>query len=296
MTRESQAIFAHFDPDGLVAPHVRRHLAELAATVDHVVIVSTAPLTARSHRRLAQYGQVITRRNEGYDFASWREGILRTVDWSAPPRLVIGNDSTIGPLRPLRSMIASMDAKGADVWGATVSYQYERHLQSFYLVCDPKVVADSAFRAFWESMTPISKRMFVIERYELGFSRLMRVKGYSLAGYFEPTPREQFLCDLRHRRAMVGNKGWDKLRRPWELWRDTTRIPGAGSNPMVGLWDRAIPDGRLPFVKFDSIRDDPYHLGSEQMIARCEKAFPRMFDGVREYIDRTRAAYALLRA
>jgi rhamnosyltransferase len=279
----TEAVFAHFDPDGLVAPHVTGHLDALTTVCDRITVVSTAPLGPESRRRLQEYGTLIERPNEGYDFGSWQAGILGSVDWARPPRLIMANDSTIGPLRPLERMLSEMAETDADVWGAALSDQLGTHLQSFFLVCEPRVVGSPHFRAFWESFEPLSRRWFVINRYELGLSRMLLAAGYRLRGYFTPTPDEQALCDARFADAQDPSR------------RRADDPPPVGSNPMLGLWDRALPDGRLPFVKLEALRDDPYDLGAENTLSQCEQAFPEQFAGVREYLDRTRQSYAELR-
>ena len=281
----TEAVFAHFDPDGLVAPHVTRHLDALATVCDRITVVSTSALRPEGRRTLGAYGALVERTNEGYDFGSWQAGILGTVDWARPPRLIIANDSTVGPLRPLDRMLEEMSGTDTDVWGAALSHQYGTHLQSFFLVVEPHVVAAPHFRAFWESVTPLDRRWFVIHRYELGLSRMLVAADFRLKGYFTPSPEEQELCDARRADAQASDA---PRRRPDD-------VPRIGSNPMLGLWDRALPDGRLPFVKMEALRDDPYRLGAEQTLTRCEQAFPDHFVGVREYLDRTREAYVGLR-
>jgi rhamnosyltransferase len=289
MRVDTQAVFAHFDPDGLVAPHVTRHLEALSTVCDRITVVSTAALTPEGRRTLREHGELLERPNEGYDFGSWQAGVLDSVHWARPPRLIIANDSTVGPLRPLARMLDEMSDTDADVWGAALSEEYGTHLQSFFLVCDPRVVGGPYFRAFWESIQPLDRRWFVIHRYELGLSRMLLAAGYRLRGYFTPSPDERVLCDARRAEAQAA---LDPPRRRRMGSVDEVRV---GSNPMLGLWDRALPEGRLPFVKLEFLRDDPYHLGAEQAVARCETAFPKHFDGVREYLARTREAYLGLR-
>ena len=281
----TEAVFAHFDPHGHVAPHVIGHLDALAAVCDRLTVVSTAPLQPTAKRTLSGYGSLVERENSGYDFGSWRAGILGSVDWARPPRLIIANDSTVGPIRPLGRMLSEMDRTDADVWGAALSHQYGTHLQSFFLVFPPHVVGGRHFRAFWESIAPLDRRWFVIHRYELGLSRMLQAAGHRLRGYFTPTPEEQALSDARRAEAEAAAP----------TRRHADELPPVGSNPMLGLWDRAIPDGRLPFVKMEALRDDPYGLGAAETLARCEQAFPGHFGGVREYLERTRDSYAGLR-
>ena len=65
-------------------------------------------------------------------------------------------------------------------------------------------------------------------------------------------------------------------------------------NPSYVFWDAAL-DGRLPFTKIEVLRDDPYRMGNDRILATLERAHPEAFDGVREYIDRTRDQIRQLR-
>jgi hypothetical protein len=84
---------------------------------------------------------------------------------------------------------------------------------------------------------------------------------------------------------------WE-VRREWRhrrISRPTRRLlsPGAVHDPMISLWDRAL-DGRLPFVKLRTLREDPYRIGSERMLTALEQAHPQVFGPVRDYLERTR--------
>jgi lipopolysaccharide biosynthesis protein len=259
----SLAAFAHFDPDGLVAPHVERHIRELSTVADRLVIVSTAPLTDRARATLASYGELIERENVGYDFCSWRAALLPALsDGTRWDRVLISNDSCVGPLRPYRRILTEMATSGADVWGVALSRQFEPHIQSFFVCFEAPVVRSSLLYAFWNAVTPLANRWFVVNRYELGLSRLLRTAGFTLGAYYDMKTGGQ----------------------------------PADGNPMIIHWDKALDGGLLPFVKVEVLRDDPAGFGADLMLRRCEERFPEQFEGVRDYIERTREAIALARA
>ena len=62
-------------------------------------------------------------------------------------------------------------------------------------------------------------------------------------------------------------------------------------NPAVAFADRVLLDDRLPLVKFDTLRYDPYALSADHLLAQCEAARPETFDGVRDFLSRTRDRY-----
>jgi lipopolysaccharide biosynthesis protein len=270
-------VFAHFDPQGEAAPHVLRHLDALNDAADRVVVVTTAQLTASARHELGARGEVVERANEGYDFYSWRTGLEHIGDWFRYDHVLLANDSVVGPVLPYPRILAAMEHR-APAWGIVKSQERTPHLQSFVMGFFPPALRSPLFQAFWRGMVPLSQRSEVIVRYELGLARLLAVAMLDTSAYFEPTRRDDAIG--RRRRARLASGESRRLLRR-----------GGAYNPMIALWDRAL-DGRLPFVKIETLRDDPYRLDGDRMLAACERAHPDAFDGVRRYLERTRADYA----
>src|SRR3954452_8948341 len=136
---------AHYDPRGLVAPHVRRQLQALAASVDRLVVVTTSDLEEASRRFLSEHGRLIERANYGYDFFSYRAGLLAE-DLTPYDEVTVCNDSYVGPLRPYTDVYGSMSAEPVDFWGLTETDRVSHHVQSFFVTFRAWVVGSRAFR------------------------------------------------------------------------------------------------------------------------------------------------------
>lgn len=309
------AVFAHFDPQGEVAPHVTRHLQELRRVVDQLVIVTTAELSDEARDVLRRHGDLIERTNEGYDFYSWKVGLDSVPEWHRVDHLLLANDSVVGPLVSYQTIMRRMAERGAAFWGVTRSMEVEPHLQSFVLGFGRDALRSPLLRAFWRSMVPLNRRAEVIAQYERGLSRLLNAAGLIGEPYFEPTWWDERVGRLRRAR-LTAVRNLDERRRdlllagagritPMRTLREARRELRRGMliketrqylrrdafyNPMISLWDRAL-DGRLPFVKIETLRDDPYRLGADRMLAACERAYPEQFAGVREHLRRTEADY-----
>lgn len=284
------AVLAHYDPHGQLAPHARRHAQALAGAVDRLIVVSTAELTASARRELSGIGELVERANAGYDFGSWQHGLAHAGDWTRLERVVIANDSTVGPLRPLAQVLGE-PGDGRAVRGVVRSDEHGPHLQSFLLAFGPALLRDPVFAGFWRGMVPLRRRAEVVLRYEVGLGRLLSAGGYRLDPYFAPSRRDRSRMGVhRARRAFgVAAASSDPAR---VAFRAALRRP---PNPMITAWDAAL-DGRLPYVKLETLRDDPARVGRERMLAALERAQPAAMDGVRAYLDRTRGAYSDLRA
>ena len=58
--------------------------------------------------------------------------------------------------------------------------------------------------------------------------------------------------------------------------RERSREPW---NPAAALADRALDHGRLPYVKLDTLRFDPYGLGADKLLGYCERELPQRSPG-----------------
>ena len=282
------AVMAHYDPVGEVAPHTRRHVEALVADVEEVVVVSTADLGEEEEGWLRERVRLVRRENYGYDFLSYARGLEAAGDLSRFDEVVICNDSFVGPLRPYREVFAAMAPRAVDFWGLTRSDRVEPHLQSFFVVFRPWVVESEAFTGFWSRMIPLSDRRQVILQYEVGLTTTLAGAGFSWASFYEESDADRSLARRRVRWWAAHRVGLSPSR------ATLTRLRRRGSeawNPAIALADVSLDGGRLPYVKIDTLRYDPYGLGAGRLLAGCEDRFPEHFDGVREWLDRTAVHY-----
>jgi hypothetical protein len=285
------AVFAHFDPGGQVAPHVERYLAQLRDAVDRLVVVSTAKLDAAARGTLEGFGDLVERENVGYDFASWKTGLDHVRGWDRFDRVLICNDSVVGPMRPLTGILGAGAPKDVDFWGMTSSNDVSPHVQSWFVVFEREAVGSGLLHGFWAALQPLGSRAEVVRRYEVGLSRLLLTAGLRMGTYLRVRTPAAIRAELRHRVALQKLPIKDRPPRP--TGRRTFRDPRW--NPTYVLWDAVLDDGRLPFVKLDVLRDDPYDIGGEDALARLEAAYPAELAGVREYLERTRGEFERLR-
>lgn len=285
------AVMAHYDPDGQLAPHAARTAAALATVADRVLLVSTAGLTGAARELVPAGVELLERENSGYDFGSWKAGLTAAGvldEWDADTEVVVCNDSCVGPLVPYEQLFDAMAGRDCDFWGITRTLRRGLHVQSFFVVFRPWVTGSQAFRRFWTEMEPLSDRRQVIARHEVGLSAALHAAGFASDSYFREDATDRALARRRHlwwaaqAAAMRprGSRAAALRRMPREPW-----------NPMAALADRALHGARLPVVKLDTLRYDPYRLGSAVLLERCERAYPAAFAGVGEHLARTGGSY-----
>ena len=234
------AILAHWSSDGALDRSLI-HLGENLRALDYdVLLVTTAPTSIDS---LAQASSsfafgVVTRRNEGYDFQSWRRGLevarRRGLGFD---RLVMTNGSMHGPISPMDHIVAKMDAFGT--WGMTESMDFRRHIQSWWLGFGADSLGHPGFDRYWGRVRPATNKWGTILAHELRWADEL-----SLAG-----PAVPYVSVEQH---------------------------GCAGNPLFFGWRELIEEFGMPFVKrslFLQNYDRVDMTGSREFIAANADGF-----------------------
>jgi hypothetical protein len=162
---------------------------------------------------------VLRRSNVGYDFGSWAVALDRYPAIGAADQVLLVNDSLAGPFQSIDHLFKMFDDTGADVWGLTDSSQLGTyHLQSYCIGFKHGCLQEPPLAKFWRDISIESTRDDIINRYEIGLSRLLH--------------REHFSVDAAFRHAEV--------------------VRG-GDNPTIHGW-RKLLDLGYPFVKRQLLR------------------------------------------
>jgi lipopolysaccharide biosynthesis protein len=162
---------------------------------------------------------VLRRPNIGYDFGSWATALDRYPAIRALPAVLLFNDSLAGPFAPIDHLLGHFQRSNADVWAITDTRQLRHHLQSYCLGFKGGCLEAAPLRDFWGGIRVEPSRDTVIERYELGLSRLLA--------------REHLVVD-------VAIPSW--------------RVVDIDDNPTILGWRRLL-DAGLPFVKRQILRE-----------------------------------------
>ncbi len=297
MTRRL-ALVAHYDPRGEAAPHLLRQLDELGAQFDDVVLATTVDLTPQAADAISARATLVRRANYGHDFGSWRDGLERN-DWAQGyDELLLTNDSYVGFFRPLGEIIRTMSARPVEFWGITRTARHSPHVQSYFLHFTSEALHSQAFRSFWTDSKPATDRQSAIQLQEVGISRAMVDAGYRFDSYFTPTRGERL-------RAVRRGVHWlRKRRRQFPARFDTLedgyfdarnhRDPAEADNLnwSTAFADATLDGGRLPLIKLDTLRYDPYWLGAGDLLDALEQRYPEAMEGVRDFLQETAPFYA----
>lgn len=256
-------VIAHYDPAGRLAEYLLRFLAHLQARAQRVVLVSTG-LAVAPAARAGQYAQVMVRSNFGYDFWSYKLGIDALGDLSRFDRLWVLNSSFV-IFDPALLCERFLDWKGeADLLGLTHSSEVRPHVQSYCFAFNRHLLGSIAFGQWWSGMIPISDRLQVIPKYELGMTAHFAQAGFSTAAVFEPTPAERVLAVLRGIETR-------NLQLPPAAGAGPVRLSLRDAehlNPTHYVWEGLLE--RCGVLKMDLVRENAHGLDLQDLSHRLQ--------------------------
>lgn len=188
-------LFVTYAPVATLKAHVAAHLSELmdgGVAVLLVINTDIAPGDIKiAPALLGRLAACVVRENLGLDFAAW--GHLHTLYGHRiqPDRLMLVNDSIVGPLdKPaFQAMLARMRRSDADVIGLTENYERRYHLQSFFLVFSARALG--AVTSVLERMVSLPNKDLVIEVYETRLTQFLIDRGLKCVALFPTSARSR---------------------------------------------------------------------------------------------------------
>jgi rhamnosyltransferase len=126
---------------------------------------------------------VLKRDNIGYDFYSYREGIRTIAASGNDYQVTLMNTSFViaDPEKLCQQyMEPGVNRETFDVYGLVKSNEIVEHLQSFLLTFSNRLMRNTGFLQWWDSMQALNARHEVIHAYELGLSQYLSKAGYPL--------------------------------------------------------------------------------------------------------------------
>lgn len=271
-------VFAHYSPRGHVSASLRGLVREASRLSPYVYFVSTRVFLEPDDELYGQ-AKVISRENFGYDFWSYRVGLLEALRHDVH-RVILVNSSFVA-LDP-QGLFAEFcgPLQGPRVRGLTVSHETTRHAQSYFLCFeDREFLRSPDFLAWWQGMTPISDREQVIQKYEIGLSRYFAGLGVPIEAAYEPGPRDLLVGLSRaigSRQLSVGHLTGDKVMLDLNLAKSL--------NPAHFLWDCLFQ--HFSVLKLELLKSNPTEQSLDRLI-RLLQSNPALMAMVQDAIDGT---------
>jgi lipopolysaccharide biosynthesis protein len=252
--KDKVCVFSHFDQRGHIWPHTRDYIDALIAEGFAVVFVSNSASLNRDSEAFAtsRSAAIILRRNKGYDFGAYRDGLLHLGDDVHGLKcLIFANDSVYGPFIPLRSMLNRMDFSMMDVWMATDSWQTRYHGQSYFMAFGPTALKHLAFMSFWSSVPNLIFKRSIIRYCEVGLTQHFLSAGLRVGAvwrYLDLVDRISSR-DLKNDSLHLADASMIALIQSAQKKR-------VGLNSTHHLWLELLRN-EFPFIKRELLRDNP---------------------------------------
>lgn len=276
-------VFVHFDAQGRVWPHTRRYLMALIEAGLAITFVTNSPvLCVESQKWLeGRCTTILRRRNRGYDFGAYRDGIAELQ--ATPELLVLANDSLYGPFGGLDQIFAQIDFTKADVWALTDSWQHRFHLQTFFVVFGPASLSNPGFTEFWQNVRNLRSKWAAVKYYELRMTAQLQAAGLRCSAVWSYVDLVDAMQTLHESPTPDANLGLREaaLRSLAQrlIWCADRRIP---MNPANDLWLVLLMRG-FPFVKRELLRQNPAH--TPNLLVWHQVARELSVDGHREVVE-----------
>ena len=183
------AIFAGYNPKGIIEPYVITYLEGLTEVSDGIVYITDSPLPKEELKKLSHLPILYhyhNRHNE-YDWGSYKrgyhwlkiKGYLKKAD-----ELIFANDSTYAPITSFKPMFKEMSKhKDIDFWGNSQNTFFNTHLQSYFLVFRKNIINSPKFERFLHSVTKFPDHSLYILKYEITLTPYLESLGYKWKSY-----------------------------------------------------------------------------------------------------------------
>ena len=261
---ERACVFAHFDKNDKVDEYVYYYLNQLQKVTDIIIFVTVSDITSVDIQKLQKLNiEVIKRKNEGYDFYSYKVGLER-LHLNIYDELILCNDSVYGPIFSIKDVFETMKQKECDFWGITASKSISYHMQSYFMVYRKNLLHSVDFFAFWNNVKVLENKVDIVKEYEVGSSVFFFEKDYVGKSYIEnvnyETAKKNNFIRLMKRLLKAPSKIINLILHPK---RYLASLNQKHINTSLIYWDRLLLEEKMPFIKislFTNHQDKKEHL------------------------------------
>ena len=190
---ERLLLYVHFNKFNDISEHVLYQLEKMRPLFSKVVFISNSSLTPNQVQELKDdlVDEVLLRKNIGFDFAAWRDGmkLVGFEELKSYDSITLMNDTCFGPLWDLEPIYQRFEKdEQVDFWGMTNFRQtkdFPEHIQSYYLSFKKNVVNSTVFQDFWQQIQDYTNVQDVIEHYETQVTTNLTQAGFRYRTVFD---------------------------------------------------------------------------------------------------------------
>lgn len=222
-------IFAYYDVLGVIDDYVIVLLKETAKIASKIIIVCNGFLRPDQNFDFIDIPyEVHYRKNIGYDAGAYKDALLYFMnkdELNKYDELILMNDTFYGPFHPWNSIFDCMSRQKCDFWGLTEylnsieesNVGILSHIQSYFLVFEQKILADTNFMCFWRDLSYPNSYKEAIKNFEVGISQYLIMLGYKYCSYASVQGAGTFLEEgrniyLEHSNDLIEKYGFPILK------------------------------------------------------------------------------------
>jgi lipopolysaccharide biosynthesis protein len=154
--------------NGRMSPSVAQTLHELEINKWPVVVIDTSP----AEFDWPEWATVIRRPNTSQDWGSWATALnMMPGLWEAKTLLQM-NDSLVGPLYPMGSLLRLMDADDADYIGLVDNPEISYHFSAMFVSYCNNSINKEPFKTFWKEISTVANKVDHIREHEIHLSTI----------------------------------------------------------------------------------------------------------------------------
>ncbi len=239
-------ILAHYDPQGVLDPHVI-YMMEQLRSADCDILFVTGSKDERCWAEARRHAtRVLVKTDVARDFGSWALAIEHCRPMFANYATVIWvNDSIYFPLIDPKPIFERM--KGFDFWGLVDSHLENHHVMSWFWAFDRSLVSSNFFDRYLRDFSPGYSKWEQIRNFEMRYPGMIRQAGYKTGSWMEA---DRIIAAVRKDGHSLG--------------RD--------ANVMHNAWKLAIEEFDCPAIKVELLRDNPLGIDIADILAVVKKS------------------------
>ena len=181
-------IFAHYHSKGLVRKDILSFLQKGEKFFNKIIFVSTK-IHKKEVKKISKKNKIITRKNEGYDFCSYKKGweyLSKKFGNNLTNKNLFFVNSSVLFVKPEKiiNLIKKKKIKKDEFWGISRSLEHTDHIQSYFFFFQANLFKNKNILKWWTRIKPLKIHYKVIFKYELGLSNLMIQNGIKLKNIY----------------------------------------------------------------------------------------------------------------
>lgn len=205
------AVLAMHNNYGFFDDNLVDYLTEIRKHVGYIILVSDHPICIAEIKKIDKIADaVILKKHKEYDFGSYKRGFNLLTKIGLTNRIqniVFMNDSVMFVGDSLEKPF--LELKDNDFYGITqhaygytknkvndYGWIYSPHIQSYFFSVSSKIFREKWFNSFIQNIKYEKNKKDIIINYEMGLSKLILNKGYSLNSYYPEIKEDIDPCNL----------------------------------------------------------------------------------------------------